>query len=181
VRKVSKGVIEVEELRALLWLKGDTIAGLNVLHFFRTVLHHRSLGVLNLIFVTYPVASDSEWRVTQEWRSIKNFPHNSLYINRVFLLSFFSLYHRIYTRFSLSTIATIFSPCRASARDGTTFFGRRKKYKDYVVIISQFSIICNCMILCWLLSIRAGNVPHPVPTHEGIALGLSYLRQLHCI
>jgi len=27
------------------------------------------------------VTSDSEWRVTQEWRSIKVFPHNSLYIN----------------------------------------------------------------------------------------------------
>jgi len=36
--------------------------------------------------VTYPVASDSEWRVTEEWRSIKVFSHNSLYTNRVFLL-----------------------------------------------------------------------------------------------
>ena len=55
-----------------------------------------------VVFVTYPVvASDSEWRVTQQWRSIKVFFHNSLYINRVFLLlCFSSLYHRINTRFS---------------------------------------------------------------------------------
>jgi hypothetical protein len=46
-------------------------------------------------FVTYPVASDSEWR------SIKVFSDDSLYINRVFLLLCFSSpYHRIYTRFS---------------------------------------------------------------------------------
>jgi len=51
--------------------------------------------------VTYPVANDSEWQVTQEWRSIKVFSDDPLYINRVFLLlSFSPLYHRIYTRSS---------------------------------------------------------------------------------
>ena len=58
-----------------------------------------SLGGPPAVNVTY-LASDSEWRVTQEWRSIKVFSHNSLYINRVFLLSLSSLSHRIYTRFS---------------------------------------------------------------------------------
>jgi len=61
--------------------------------------------------VTYPaVASDSELRVTQEWRSIKVFCHDSLYINRGFLLLSFSasLYCMIESTHGspLSTIAT---------------------------------------------------------------------------
>jgi len=66
-----------------------------------SVMRHHSQS-RNVPGVTYPVvASDSEWR------SIKVFSHNPLYINRVFLLlCFSSLYHRLYTRFPLSTIAT---------------------------------------------------------------------------
>jgi hypothetical protein len=63
--------------------------------------HSWSLDQELLEAVKYPVvASDSEWQVTQEWRSIKVFSHNSLYINQIFLPSFSSLYYRINTQFS---------------------------------------------------------------------------------
>jgi len=79
-------------------------------HIFIHKLHIKRTWAVRLTMqVHMQQTSDSEWRVTEEWRSIKAFSHDSLYINRVFLLpSFPSLYHRINTHgFPLSTIATV--------------------------------------------------------------------------
>jgi len=83
--------------------------------------HHPILAFLSLNSVTYlVVASDSEWRVTQEWQSIKVFSHDSLHINRVFLLFSFSssLYCIIESTHGspLSTIATNSLPTFFSSR-----------------------------------------------------------------
>jgi hypothetical protein len=92
--------------------------------------------------VTYPVASDSEWRVA---KSIKVFSDDPLYINRVFLfLCFSSLYHRINTRFSPKYYSN--SRCydmEAGENRVRVFYGTEKREGERLEIYERDISPCN--------------------------------------